>query len=322
MKALFATGYGKSNVLCIKDVPTPEPGENEVLIQIQRAALSKADTMMREGTPKFARLFLGLRAPKHPIPGTGFAGRVIALGANSSRFKVNDWVYGESTLTFGAHAQYLCLNENELIRHMPQGLSPEEAAPMCDGPLTAYNFLTQVSQLSPGQSILINGASGSIGNAAIQIAKSLGANVTAMCRQVNHDWVTALGADTTLDYQTHDLQNQTRKFDVIFDTVGQLPFRQCQSHLSKNGVYLTPVLSSGVLIRMLFNPLHQKKVLFSATGLCPVSQLDQWLSELEDLIRKHKLSVMIDRQYPLEEFHAAHSYLDSNRKKGSVVLQF
>lgn len=200
MKAAVCENYGGAEVLGCRDVPKPEPGAKEVLVRICAASVTRADTMMRAGTPFFARLATGLRKPKHPIPGTGFAGIVESVGEGVSRIKAGDRVVGESGLTFSANAEYVSVQEDGILQILPDEISFEEAAPLCDGMLTAYNFLCLIGECKPGMRVMINGASGAVGSAGVQIAKLTGAKVTGVCSGKNRDFVLAQGADRIIDY--------------------------------------------------------------------------------------------------------------------------
>ncbi|NVK38094.1 MAG: NAD(P)-dependent alcohol dehydrogenase [Gammaproteobacteria bacterium] len=321
MKAVVAQGYGPTDVLKVMDVPMPEVRDDEVRITLQFSGVSQADAMMRKGTPKFARLFLGLSKPKNAIPGTSFAGIIEAVGQNVTQFQVGDAVYGETSVSFGAHAQWLCVKADGLIRKLPANLELENVATLCDGPLTAYNFLTELAHLSSEQSIVINGASGSIGSAAVQIAKSFGAHVTAVCSSANVQWVKSLRADVVVDYQTQDFTQLNTSYDVIFDTVGKRNFAQCKSALKSHGQYLSPVLTLPLLFNMLFSHFFSnKKAKFTPTGLSPIPKLHQQLAAIEILMQNQQLKMNIDRRYSLNDIQAAHEYVDSERKKGVVLL--
>lgn len=323
MKAVVAQGYGRPDVLKVMDIPMPEVKGDEIRIRLRFSGVSQADAMMRKGTPKFARLFLGLNKPKNAVPGTSFAGIIEDVGQDVTEFQIGDAVYGETSVNFGAHAQWLCVKADGLVRKLPANLQLEDVATLCDGPLTAYNFLTELAHLSSGQSILINGASGSIGSAAVQIAKSFGAHVTAVCSGVNTSWVKALGADVVLDYQTQDFTQLNASYDVIFDTVGKRNFSQCKPVLKVQGQYLSPVLTISLLINMLFSHFFSnKKAKFTPTGLSPIDKLHPQLAAIENLMQSQKLHINIDRRYSLDDIQTAHEYVDSERKRGVVLLTF
>lgn len=322
MKALFCPSYGSPDVLEVRHLPKQAPQAGQIQIRITASAVSRADTMMRAGTPFFARLIIGLTRPKHPVLGTGFAGVVDAVGEGCERFKVGDKIYGETALDFGANAEYLCLDENSLLSHQPEQLSDAQCAPLCDGALTAWNFLHRLREIKAGDKVLINGASGSVGSAAVQIAKAAGAEVTALCSRPNHEWVEQIGADHLIDYRSLDVTEGQKQYDIIFDCVGKFSFGRCKKILPPQGRYLSPVLTLPLLLNMLATRCSKgKKALFSATGLLPVPQLQGYLEQLETLIANGQLTTVIDREFTLEEGAEAHRYVESMRKKGSIVLK-
>ena len=251
MKAIVATGYGSPEVFQLQNVNKPEPKDNEVLVEIHAASATTADGMLRTGTPYFARLFTGIRKPKQPIPGTGFAGVITALGKNVTSFNIGDKVFGETTFGFSTNAEYVSVPENGVILPLPEHLSFYEAASMCDGHLTSYNFLTSVSQVKPGQKVLINGAAGALGTAAIQIAKHLGAEVTGVCSTRNVGLVKSLGADHVIDYSKQDFTKTGKTYDVIYDTIGKSSFPKAKAALTETGEYISPVLQLPLLLQIL-----------------------------------------------------------------------
>lgn len=321
MKAIIATKYGAPDVLNLHELAKPEPKENEVLIRIKVASATTADTLMRKGKPLFGRLFIGLTKPKHPITGTGFSGVVEAIGKNVTQFKVGNVVFGESTLGAGTNAEYLCVQEDGVVLIKPEQLSHDEAATMCDGPLTSWNFLKEIAQIKKGDSVLINGASGSLGTAAVQLAKHLGAKITAVCSTSNLHMVKSLGADTVIDYTKTDFTKTGQSYDIIFDTIGKRSFSQCKKALTKNGTYISPVLGIPLLFQMLWTAtLGRKKAKFSATGLLPVPKLRNLLNELVDIATSGSLKSVIDKRYPLDQVAEAHKYIETGRKKGNVII--
>lgn len=299
----------------------PAPGANEVLVKINVASVTAADTMMRKGAPFYARLFLGLKRPRRPIPGTGFAGVIEALGKEVKQFKIGDRVFGETGVNLGAYAEYVCVPATGVLDNMPENMTDEEAAPICDGPLTALSFLKDVGKIQGGQKVLVNGAAGSLGSAAVQIARYLGAEVTGVCSTSNLEFVRSLGADKVIDYTETDFTQAEDAYDIIFDTVGKSSFSRCKGVLRENGVYLSPVLKLPLLFQMIWTSrFERKKARFSATGLRPGEELRGLLKELESLYAKGRLRTVIDRCYPLERTAEAHRYVDTGHKRGNVVL--
>ncbi|MEQ9288740.1 MAG: NAD(P)-dependent alcohol dehydrogenase [Cyclobacteriaceae bacterium] len=321
MKAIIATGYGSPEVLQFTEVSKPEPGDNEVLVKVVTASATTADAMMRTGKPYFARLFLGIKKPKKAIPGTGFAGIVEHIGRNVTNFQVGDRVFGETAFGFSSNAEYLTVPESGVILPMPENLDFTEAANFCDGHLTSYNFLKEIAQVKPKEKVLINGASGSLGTSAVQIARHMGAHVTAVCSGRNTGLVKSLGADEVIDYQQKDFTTSGKQYDYVYDTIGVSSFGACKAILSEGGTYLSPVLKFTLLVQMLGTSLFGKKrAKFEATGANNEDKLRGLLSEVLDIHKAGGLRTVIDRQYPLEKLAEAHRYIDSGRKKGNLVI--
>lgn len=321
MKAIVSTGYGGPEVLQLQVVDKPIPKENEVLVKIHAASITTAETMMRTGYPLIGRLFMGLTKPKNAISGTGFAGEIESVGSDVSQFKKGDKVFGESLESFGTYAEYVCIKEDGIIATKPENITFEEAAVSGDGPITSWNFLQEVIDLEIGQSILINGASGSLGTAAVQIAKHLGARVTGVCSTQNIELVKSLGADEVIDYKKEDFTKNGKTYDVIYDTVGKNSFSECKKSLKKNGAYLSPVLGMSLLFQVLRTSIFgSKKAMFSATGMLPETKIKSFLHEIKGLYETGKLKTIIDTQYYLEDTAEAHRYIDKGHKKGNLVI--
>jgi NADPH:quinone reductase-like Zn-dependent oxidoreductase len=264
---------------------------------------------------------LGIRKPKHPIQGTGFAGIVETVGKNVTTLKPGDRVFGETTFGFSTNAEYLTVPENGVILTMPEGLSFAEATTFCDGHLTSMNFLKEIARIKPGQKVLINGASGSLGTAAVQLAKYFGAEVTAVCSTRNIGLVKSLGADFVIDYTKKDFTNTEKTYDFVYDTIGKSSYRKCRNILAEKGTYLSPVLKFSLLMQMISTSVFgTKKAKFGATGMLKENDLRNLLAELVEIVKEGRLKTIIDRQYPLEKVAEAHTYIDSGHKKGNVVI--
>lgn len=321
MKAIVANGYGGHEVLELASISIPEPKENEVLVKVYASSATRADQMMLSGKPYIGRLFTGLKRPKHPIPGTGFAGEVVRVGKNVKSLKSGDRVFGETTLGFSTNAEYVAVPEEGVILPMPENMSFPEGATFCDGPLTSLNFLKELASVRPGQKVLVNGASGSLGTAAVQLAKHLGAEVTGVCGPKNTGLVKSLGADHVIDYSNTDFSASTDKYDLIYDTVGKSSFSKAKRVLKEEGLYLSPVLKSGLLFQMMRTSLAgKKKAKFAASGLKKDHELRELLKELTEIYAEGKLVTVIDRQFPLEKLAEAHRYIAQGHKKGNVVI--
>ncbi len=321
MHAVVATGYGAAEVLTYRQVDIPMPGEHEILVKVKVSSVTRADTMMRTGKPYFGRLFTGLSKPKHPIPGTGFSGEVMLAGEKVSGFQTGDTVFGVTTLGFSTNAEYVVVPEKGVIIQKPENLSHEEAATCCDGPLTSYYFLKELAKVQPGKKVLINGASGSLGTAAVQLAKIMGAEVTGVCSTRNAGLIKSLGADHVIDYNELDFTASGNTYDIIYDTVGKSSFQRSRHVLSDHGIYLSPVLKFSLLLRMLLTSrASKKKAIFAASGLKKDDELKAMLTELVDIHQENVLQTVIDRQFPLEKVAQAHTYIDKGHKKGNVII--
>lgn len=321
MKAALASAYGGPEVLSIQEVARPIVKEGEVLVKVMTSAATRADLMMLTGKPLLGRLFLGLSKPKHPIPGTGFAGIVEEVGHGVKRFKKGDRVFGLTILDFGANAEYLRIGEEGVLLHMPEDLDYSQASNFGDGHLTSYNFLQEIAKVKAGQRVLINGASGALGSSAVQIAKYLGAEVTAVSSAANHGLVKSLGADHVMDYKQEDFTQLNRVYDVVFDTIGNRSYSVVKPVLDREGVYLTPVLKLTNLWDMFRTALTPgKKAVFEATGMNKDPKLKEMLQTLLKIYSEGKLQTVIDRQFPLEKLADAYCYIETGRKKGNVVI--
>lgn len=321
MKAIVVKKYGGPEVLEMAEVPKPSPSANQVLIKIKATSITAASSYLREGKPYLGRLFLGLTKPKATIPGTDLSGVIEAVGGKVTKFKMGDAVMAETTLNSASYAEYICLDENELVVHQPENVTPEEATGILDGGSTALAFFTDQVSLKTGQKVLINGASGSIGTAAVQLAKQAGAEVTAVCSGKNKALVQDLGANVVLDYTKSELENSTDKYDVVFDTVGKLSFMRTKRLMSTNGVFLTPVMNGSTLLAMLTSSLFgSKKLKFAATGLRNKSLQMRDLIKLRDMMAQGKLTTVIDKVYPFSELQEAARYVDQGHKRGNVVV--
>ena len=323
MRAVIVEKYGNPEVLQIQKIEKPLPKSNEVLIKIKATSITAASGFMREGKPYLGRLFLGLTRPKVKTPGTDLSGIIEAIGSDVKNFNVGEEVIAETGINCGTYAEYICLSFDELIVKKPNNVSHEEATGIIDGACTALAFLTEQVKIKKGQKILINGASGSIGTAAIQLAKQFGAEVTGICSAKNKALVKDIGADKVLDYKKRELQKSYELFDVIFDTVGKLSYSNAKKNLKPNGVYLTPVMDFSTLLSLLFvSPFSKKKLKFCATGMRKQGLRMKDLIQVKDLIKEEKISPVMDRVYPFEQIQEAHSYVDTGRKRGNVVVRF
>jgi NADPH:quinone reductase-like Zn-dependent oxidoreductase len=319
MKAVVCERYGGPEVLKLVDVPKPAPKDNELLIRIDATTVNSGDTRIRalrvpRGLGLPMRLSMGVFGPRQPILGFELAGEIEAVGGRVARFKPGDRVIA-GTFAFGCHAEYSCLAEDAAIARIPEALSYAEAVSLCFGGTTAASFFSR-GGLKRGERLLINGASGAVGTAGVQIAKHLGAEVTGVCSTANVELVSSLGADHVIDYTTHDFTQNGATYDVIMDTVGNAPFARVKASLRPGGRIL---MVYGNLPQMIGAALRKQVI----GGVADPSE--QVFGEpaypyLMRLAEAGALKPVIDRSYPLEEIAAAHAYVDTGRKKGSVVV--
>ena len=320
MKAAIYTRFGPPEVLQIREIETPQPKENEVLIRIHATTVEKEDPAMRK-SPGLNGIF----KPKHRILGMELAGEIEAVGGAVSRFKPGDQVFGNTGLGLGSYAEYICLPEDGALAAKPQNLSFAEAAASTNGALTAIPFLRDKAQVGPGQSILINGASGTVGSAALQIAKYYGADVTAVCRTANLEAVQALGADRVVDYTQDDFielcQRESRRFDVIFDVAGKTSFRRCLSILQPEGIYLATMPTPAIMVQILWTRFFgRRQVKFAATGLRAPAKKAVDLEQLRSIAEAGSFRPRIDCSFPFEQIADAHRHIESGRKNGTVLI--
>lgn len=319
MNASIYTHYGSPDVLQIKEVEKPVPKDNEVLIRICASTVTAVTTTFRAGASLSGRLYTGLLNPKRPTLGSELAGKIEAVGKDVTMFKPGDQIYG-ATANLGAHAEYICLPEDGAIAHKPANMSYAEAA-AANAALTALPFLRDNGHIQSGQKVLINGASGSVGSVAVQLAKYYGAEVTGVCSTEKVDFVTSLGADRVIDYRQEDFFQSGETYDIIFDVAGKSSFSRCKNALKENGIYLSTVLSLGILLQVARTSIiGNKKAVIAFAGLRPAAEQAKDLRFLKKLIEDGKIRSAIDARYPLTQIAEAHRYFDQGRKKGSVVV--
>lgn len=321
MNAVISTAYGSPDVFDYTQVSKPVPADNEILIRIHATSVTNASTAIRTGYPLFGRLVIGLSKPNNPISGTDLSGVVEAIGKKVTRFSVGDAVFGSTDMDFGTYAEYKTLHEDAVILQKPERLSHFEATAIIDGATTAYPFLDKAAQLSHGQRILINGASGSIGTAAIQIAHLMGATVTAVASGSNKSLIMGLGVHKFIDYTKENYWELSDRYDIVFDTVGKSSFNQAKNVLVPQGKYLTPVLTFANLFAMLSSQFSGgKKAIFMATGMLPDAVKKKNFDQIFEWLNDGKITPVIDRIYHLPNIAEAHRYVDKGHKKGNVVV--
>ena len=316
MKAVVYTQYGLPEVLQLTETEKPAPKDDEVLIRVHATTVTATEIPMRSGKGLDFRIVIGLRRPRerYRVLGMEIAGEIESLGKEVTRFKKGDQVYGFSGFGLGGYAEYCRMPEKGSLAIKPANLTYEEAAAVVDGATTALFFLNK-GGIRSGQEVLINGASGSIGASAVQLAKSFGADVTGVCSTANLELVRSLGADRVVDYTAEDFTASGRTYDIILDTAGKSSFSHCKGSLKKNGRYLSTVGWGSYLV-MLWTSLVGGKKLIAGMS---VKKTDE-LVFLRELIEAGRLRPVIDRRFPLEEIVEAHRYVDRGRKRGNVVI--
>jgi NADPH:quinone reductase-like Zn-dependent oxidoreductase len=320
MQAIVCTHYGPPEVLELQEVAKPTPTDNEVLVKVYATAVTSGDARVRSFTVPLsfwlpARLALGLSKPKHAILGSVFAGEVEAVGKAVKRFQQGDQVFGSTGHDFGAYAEYLCLPETGALAIKPANVTFEEAAAIPWGGMTALYFLRK-GQIHSGQHVLIYGASGSVGTAAVQLARYFGAEVVGVCSTAHVALVKSLGAETVIDYTQEDFTKSGVTYDVIFDAVGKSSLAGCMRSLKQAGIYLQAVAAPALSVRMRWTALTSGKTLLGGTA---VPKAEDMLY-LKELVEAGKFKPVIDRCYPLEHLVEAHHYADTGHKQGNVVI--
>ena len=321
MKAIIYAKYGAPDVLRIQELENPVPEDNEVLIKIFATTVSSEDCTFRKGKPFVARFATGLAKPKINILGSYLSGEVEAVGKGVTRFKAGDQVFGATGAEFGAHAEYICLPEDGALTLKPANLSYGDAVSVCAGGLTALPFLREAGKIQHGQKVLINGASGSVGSTAVQLAGYLGAEVTGVCSSANVEMVKSLGAARVIDYTKEDFTQSSETYDIIFDTVGKSSFSRCKGSLKPGGIYLLTVLTWPILWQMLWSAkVGNKRAIITFTGLRPDNEKRDDLNFLRELAESGKVMPVFDKSYSLDQAVEAHRYVDTGHKKGNVLL--
>jgi NADPH:quinone reductase-like Zn-dependent oxidoreductase len=319
MKAAVYRRYGPSEVVTITEVPAPRPRDDEILVRVRAATVGVVDGLARRGAPFYARVHFGPLRPRFPVLGSDFAGVVESVGRTVTRFCAGDSVFGTVTPRFGAHAEYVCLPEDGAVAPMPGSVSFAEAAALADA--TALCFLRDKAGLRTGQTILIAGASGAVGAAAVQLAVSFGALVTGVCSGPHAGLVRKLGAESVIDYTRTDFTRAGRSYDVIFDVAGKSSFLRCRRVLRPGGVYLTTAPSPAIMVQMPWTArFGSRKAVVAFTGLRSAALKRQDLLVLKELAEKSSLTAVIGARYPLERIAEAHARVDAGHKKGNIVV--
>ncbi|HMQ68088.1 MAG TPA: NAD(P)-dependent alcohol dehydrogenase [Ignavibacteria bacterium] len=317
MKAAVHYKYGSPEVIKIRDIEKPVPADDELLIRVHAATVNRTDCAMLTAEPWFMRFMTGLTKPKKIISGTDFAGVVESAGNDVKLFKTGDKVFGFDDNGLSSHAEYMTFSENNALAVIPGNISFEQAAASIEGAHYAYNFLNKVN-IKSGQKVLVNGASGAIGSAAVQLLKNTGAKITAVCNSKNTGLMTNLGAEKVIDYEKEDFTGSGEKFDFVFDTVGKSTFGKCKPVLNEGGIYISSELGPYAqnVFYSLFTPvMGNKKVKFPM----PVNRHGSVLY-IKKLLEEGMFSPVIDRTYTPDKTEEAFRYVMTGEKTGNVVI--
>lgn len=317
MKAIINTIYGPPEVLHLQEVEKPIPQPDEVLIKIHATTVNRTDCGFRQPEYLIVRLISGLFKPRKKILGSELAGEIEAIGKDVTTFKVGDAVFGLSTYNFGTHAEYICIKEKKSIALKPKNMTFTEAAAVCDGLFLAYANIQKID-FSNKPDILINGSTGAIGTAAVQLAKHFGATITAVCNTKNLTLIKSLGADHLIDYTQEDFTKIGKQYDVVFDAVGKSSFFKCKNILKPKGIYFSTelgYLSQNIFLALLTPLFGNKKVLFPI----PKDKKKE-IEFFKELIEAGKYKAVIDKIYPLEQIVEATKYVETGEKTGNVVI--
>ena len=321
MKAVVYIRYGSPDVLQIKEVEKPVPGDEEVLVKVHATTVNRTDSATVGAKPFFARAFTGILKPKKQTPGSEFAGEIVEVGKNVEAFKVGDRVFGFDYLGNGAQAQYLNISEDKALATIPESITYNEAAASTEGAHYAYNFINKV-KLEKGHKVMVNGATGAIGSAAVQLLKYFDVYVTAVCNTKNMELVQSLGADRVIDYTKEDFTRDEERYNCVFDTVGKSSFFKCRRLLQSGGIYISSDL--GYLYQNIFLPpitsvikplLGNKRTAFPTPRDTRGSVL-----LIKKLIEEGRFKAVVDREYPLEAIVEAYKYVGTGEKTGNVVI--
>ena len=317
MKAAIYSQYGRPEVVRLAEIEKPVAKDNEVLIKVSTSTVNRTDCGFRSANYFIVRFWSGLIRPRNPVLGCEFAGVIEAIGKNVTLFKPGDKVFGYNDTKFGGHAEYMTMAEDDSLTTLPENISFNEAAAITEG---AHYALCDIraAKISAGQQILINGATGAIGSAAVQLIKHLGAGVTAVCDTKNTELVKSLGAEVVIDYLKQDFTQLNARFDVVFDAVGKSSFRKCLPLLKKRGIYMSTELgfmSQNPFLALITPLFSGKKLLFP---MPVISKKD--VEFLKELVANGRFRPVIDRTYPLEQIVEAYRYVETGMKTGNVII--
>lgn len=316
MKAAVYVQYGPPEVLQFKNVEKPAPKHNEMLVRVRATAVNSGDVRLRKADPFAVRFIFGLIKPKINILGSVFSGEVESVGSAIKHFKVGDLVFGHTDMKFGSYAEYKCLPENGSVALKPANISHKEAAVIPFGGVTALHFIKKAA-IKTGQKVLIIGASGAVGSAAVQLAKSFGAHVTGVCSTANIALVKSIGADKVIDYTKEDFTQNGETYDVIFDTVRSISIARSLKSLNKKGIMILSAAGTSEMLQGFWVSMTSSKKVM--TGVISHKAAD--IIFLKHLIEADKLKPVIDLTFSLEQIAEAHAYVEKGHKKGNVAIE-
>ncbi|MBP9190823.1 MAG: NAD(P)-dependent alcohol dehydrogenase [Chitinophagales bacterium] len=317
MKAAIYNHYGPPDVVSIQEMDKPIPKEDEILIKVIASTVNRTDTGLRSAQYFISRFFTGLFKPKYKVLGNEFAGVIEQIGSSVSSFKIGDRIFGFNDTHFGGHAEYMIVREADAIATIPDTISFIEAACITEG---AHYALVDIraAKVQSRQNVMVYGATGAIGSAAVQLLKHFGAHVTAVCNTKNVDLVKSLGADVVIDYMQEDFTQTQQKFDFVFDAVGKTSFGKCKPILTKKGIYISTELgknSENVFYAIITQFAKGKRVLFPIPTITKEDVIF-----LKELVISGKFKPVIDRHFPLDNIMEAHTYVESGQKTGNVII--
>jgi NADPH:quinone reductase-like Zn-dependent oxidoreductase len=318
MRAAVHTRYGPPDVVRVAELEQPVAKDNQVLVRVHATTVNRTDCGMRAAKPFFYRFFVGFLRPRVTVLGNEFAGEVAAVGGAVTSFAVGDRVFGFSGASYGAHAEYLAVPEDGFLATIPAGLRYEEAAPSTEGSQYAFSMISR-AQVRRGQDVLVNGATGAIGSAAVQLLAELGAVVTATCPGEHAELVMGLGAERVIDYTAEDFTRDGRRYDVVMDTAGKSSFGRCRPLLKPRGIYLSSdlgPLSQNPLLALVAPLSRGRRVMFPI----PRRADRDMVRHFRRLLESGAFRPVVDRRYPLDQIVAAYRYVETGRKVGSVVI--
>ena len=318
MKAAYRTQYGTADVLSVREIETPEPGDDEILVKVASTTVNRTDCANLTGKPLIMHLVIGLFKPKNPVPGTDFSGVVVKKGKHASRFSEGDRVWGFKDDGCGSQAEYMCIADKGPVAKAPANIALTELSACIEGAHYALNFLNKV-RINPGDHIMVNGGTGARGSAMIQLLKAKGCHITATCRKIHSEKILELGAGRTIDYENEDFTMDDEKYDFVFDCVGKSTFGACSRLLKPTGTYISSELGpfGQNPLLALATPLTKGKTVRFPIPLNTAKSLEQ----ISSLIENGYFKPLIDKILPLEHVQEAYDYVLSGQKTGNVILQ-